>query len=230
MTFLALLLSLTALGADQDAIPTYEDTLPDTPSFSTAKKRLYTKIYSDHEVTFYCGCAYRDKTPDLTTCGMADAEMGSRAGRTEAEHVVPASAFGRTRACWASGGRGGCLKEDPVFAVFHSDLHNLVPTVGHINAVRSDYSMGLIEGDEARFGACDFEVDLEDDKVEPPVNVRGDIARTYFYVEFVYGLALTDGQRHLFRAWHQADPVDVWERERNARISELQGNYNPFIR
>lgn len=225
-----LLLVLTALAADGDAIPTYGDLLPKTPSFETVKKRMYSKVYFDHETTFYCGCAYSDKVPDLASCGMDAVELGPRADRTEVEHIVPASAFGRTRPCWAAGGRDECLRVDPVFETFHSDLHNLAPSVGDVNASRSDFSMGLIDGDDSSFGGCDFEVDLDDDKVEPPADVRGDIARAYFYVEWMYGLELTEGQRHLFLAWNAADPVDEWEITRDTRIEELQGNSNPFVR
>jgi len=232
---LMLLLALSATAADPDAIPSYQATLPSVPTFETAKKRMYGKVYFDHEKTFYCGCEYSDKVPDLESCGMADVELGPRAEVTEAEHIVPASAFGRTRPCWASGGRDECLRRaspvyDEVFATFHSDLHNLAPAVGHVNVLRSDFTMGLIDGDVTPFGQCDFEVSLEDDKVEPPRDVRGDIARVYFYVEHTYGLQLTYGERHLFRAWHQADPVDEWEIERDKRIETQQGNSNPFVR
>ncbi len=221
-----LLLSLAALAST----PSYESLLPDTPSFETAKKRMYQVVYKDRETTFYCGCRFTEKSPDLSSCGLSGVDLGPRALQTEAEHVVPASAFGRTRACWAIGGREECLRSDPVFATFHNDLHVIVPSIGHINAVRSDYSMGMIVGEQSKFGACDFEVDLEDDKVEPPEHVRGDIARTYFYVEWLYGLTLSQGQRHLFLAWNAADPVDEWERERDRRIESLQGNSNPFVR
>ena len=230
-----ILLTVVAFAADPDAIPTYEETLPSTPSSQTANKRMYDKVYFDHETTFYCGCAYVNKVPVLTSCGLDLDSMGTRANQTEVEHVVPASAFGRTRPCWASGGRDECLRKaspvyDSVFDTFHSDLHNLVPSVGHLNAIRSDFSMGLVEGDVNPFGACDFEYSLDDDKVEPPAHVRGDIARIYFYVEHTYGLQLTYGERHLFRAWHAADPVDEWEIERDKRIETLQGNSNPFVR
>jgi deoxyribonuclease-1 len=229
-TMLVALLALTALAADPDAVPDYDELIPKAPSFETAKKRMYGKVYLGHETTFYCGCTFADKVPDLASCGMDTADLGPRASRTEAEHVVPASAFGRTRACWAVGGRTECIKSDPVFKIFHSDLHNIVPSVGDVNASRSDFTMGLIDGDVEAFGACDFEVDLEDDKVEPPIDTRGDIARAYFYVEWMYGLALTDGQRHLFLAWHAADPVSEWELERDTRIETQQGNSNPFVR
>lgn len=220
---------LLALASAEEPLPDYIDLLPDTPSFSTAKRRMYNKVYSDHQTTFYCDCTYASKVPDLASCGMEEADLGSRAGRTEAEHVVPASAFGRTRDCWAAGGRKHCSDVDPVYKTFESDLHNLVPAVGEINGDRSDFSMGLLDGEHHAYGACDFEVSTDDDMVEPAPAVRGDIARVYFYVAWQYGLPLTEGERRLFLAWHRADPVDAWEIERNQRIEGLQGNSNPFI-
>jgi len=232
---LSLLFLMLSGASAQDDIPSYMETLPKTPSFQTARKRLYTKVYANHETTFYCGCTYKDNVPDLASCGLDRETMGPRADVTEAEHIVPASAFGRTRSCWAAGGRDECLRRasdvyDEVFDTFHSDLHNLTVAVGHINAVRSDFTMGLIPGDVNPYGQCDFEVSLDDDKVEPPTDVRGDIARAYFYVSHTYGLQLTQGELHLFRAWHQADPVSEWEIERDKLIEEQQGNSNPFVR
>jgi len=29
--------------------------------------------------------------------------------------------------------------------------------------------------------------------------------------------------------WHKQDPPDAWEKRRNDRIEEIQGNRNPFI-
>lgn len=190
---------------------------------------MYGKVYAGHQVTFYCGCVYADKVPDLASCGMDQADLGPRAERTEAEHVVPASAFGRTRACWTEGGRKNCEKVDPVFKAFNSDLNNLVPVVGDVNGDRSDFSMGLLEGENTAYGACDFEVSRDDDMVEPAPAVRGDIARVYLYIETTYGLSLTEGSRRLFLAWHKADPPDAWEQERDDRIFAIQGTRNPFV-
>ncbi len=234
-----ILLASLAFGGEL----THESVLPDTPSFSTAKKRMYNKVYFDHETTFYCGCAYSSKVPDLSSCGLEVLADAYRAKRTEAEHIVPASEFGATRDCWAIGGRSYCEDNDPVFDTFHSDLHNLTPTVGEINGDRSNltpavgeingdrsnHSFGLIDGEARDYGSCDFERDLEDGRVEPTDDIRGDIARTYFYVEWMYGLELAPGQRVLFLSWHFADPVSEWERTRNERITELQGKPNPFI-
>jgi deoxyribonuclease-1 len=62
--------------------------------------------------------------------------------------------------------------------------------------------------------------------------VRGDIARAYLYMNHAYpGLGIITKQtRPMWLRWHAADPPDAWEKERNQRIREVQGNGNPYIR
>ena len=77
--------------------------------------------------------------------------------------------------------------------------------------------------------ACDIEI--EHRKVEPRPEIRGDIARTYMYMEQAYpghGI-ISQSNRKLFEAWAKVDPVDDWERERARRIEAIQGNQNPFL-
>ena len=153
---------------------------------------------------------------------------------------MPAHAFGHTRQCWrepicttktgkAYKGRRCCAKIDPVFEAMESDLHNLVPAIGELNGDRSNRSFSMVSGEPREYGACNFEIDFDTDKVEPPEAVQGDIARTYFYMNTTYGLPISKKQRQLFETWARTDPVDDWERERNRRIAEIQGNANPFI-
>ena len=111
-----------------------------------------------------------------------------------------------------------------------SDMYNLVPAVGEINALRSNYSFTIIPGERSEFGECDMEI--ENRKAEPPPNVRGDIARIYFYMDWAYprhGVISNKNQR-LFKAWDKKDPVDAWECERCKRIEQIQGNENPFVK
>ena len=42
-------------------------------------------------------------------------------------------------------------------------------------------------------------------------------------------VAMDEPHRALFDAWDAEDPPDAWELERNRRITELQGNANPFV-
>jgi len=108
-------------------------------------------------------------------------------------------------------------------------MHNLVPAIGELNGLRSNYSFAMLPGEERRFGSCDMEIAGR--KAEPPPHVRGDIARTYFYMDAAYpGRGVISGKnRKLFEGWERQDPVDVWECERQRRIEKLQGNANPFV-
>ena len=91
-------------------------------------------------------------------------------------------------------------------------------------------SYAMIPREERRFGACDMEI--ADRKAEPPENIRGDIARIYFYMDESYpGRGIVSGKnRKLFEAWDKQDPVDSWECERESKINKIQGNENPFVR
>ncbi len=102
----------------------------------------------------------------------------------------------------------------PKFRYMESDLYNLVPAVGEINGLRSNYSFAMIPGEKRAFGKCDMEI--EGRKAEPPPGKRGDIARTYFYMGWAYpghGI-ISKKNRKLFEAWDKGDPVDEWECER----------------
>nr|WP_227665257.1 endonuclease [Magnetococcus marinus] len=232
---LSLLMTISAIAQAAD---------PQIPhriaSFSEAKK-LLPKVFEGHRTTFYCGCSYtKHKEVRSGACGYQPRKNPKRGSRIEWEHVVPAHAFGHTRQCWrepicttkkskAYKGRRCCAKVDPVFEAMESDLHNLVPAVGELNGDRSNRSFSMVAGEPRAYGACDFEIDWDTDRVEPRPEVRGDIARTYFYMNASYGLPISKKQRRLFDVWNREDPVDDWERERNRRIERIQGNANPFI-
>ena len=46
-------------------------------------------------------------------------------------------------------------------------MYNLVPAVGEINGLRSNYNFGIIPGEKREFGSCDMEI--EGQKAEPPL-------------------------------------------------------------
>ncbi len=207
-------------------------------SFSKAK-RLAAQIYEGHEVTVYCGCRYiyqgKKLVPDPTSCGYEPripitrkGKPNARAVRIEWEHVMPAWVFGHQRQCWQQGGRKAC-KKDPVFAKMEADLHNLVPAIGELNGDRSNFKFTMIPGEPRAYGKCDFEVNFKSKSAEPPDNVRGDIARIYFYMRDQYQLSLSNQQSKLLQAWSNIDPVDAWEIERNKRIKSIQGDGNPYV-
>jgi deoxyribonuclease-1 len=210
-------------------------------SFNHAKK-LLTQVFMGHETTFYCGCAYTGNEVNIASCGYQPKKDLDRAKRLEWEHVVPAEAFGQSFKEWREGhpacvdskgksfkGRNCARKMAMQFRYMEADLYNLQPAIGEVNGLRSNYSMEMIPGEKRAFGACD--VEIENRKIEPRPEIRGDIARTYLYMEWAYpghGIISRSNQK-LFEAWHKEDPVDDWERERARRIEGIQGNRNPFI-
>ena len=236
-----MILALQAIGAHGDE-PAF---LHDIASFRTAKK-ISTRIHADARYSFYCGCSYayrRDASQryarnhvEPRDCGYEPARSSERARFIEWEHVVPAYDFGRTRSCWREGhprckgrGRKCCRKVDPIFRAMEADLHNLQPAIGELNQDRGHLGFGLIPGEERDYGACDFEVDRHARVVEPRPEVRGDIARTYFYMERMYGVRISRKNRRLFETWDAQDPISPREQRRNRRIMEVQGNSNPFV-
>ncbi len=219
-------------------------------TFATAKKRALDTIYAGKQTTFYCNCKFTGrKTIEPSSCGYEPRRDPRSPDAShdptrdlEWEHVVPASRFGRTRACWQEptsfpacrksngrflSSRKCCRKVDQEFKEMEADLMNLRPAVGELNQDRSDNPYGDVDGEPRAYGACDFEV--QGGVAEPDEPDRGEIGRTYLYMERVWGMVLTDDERERFVAWHEQDRPDRWERRRNQRIRELQGVGNPFI-
>ena len=218
-------------------------------SFSKAKKIL-AKLYKQHQVTFYCGCSYSNKQVDHSSCGYKPKQpstkkgkVNKRAHRIEWEHIVPAHAFGQSFVEWRAGhpecvtkggkaykGRKCASKVNKEFKLMEADLYNLVPAIGEVNGNRSNYSMDMIPGEIRNYGDCDIEI--ESRKVEPTEGVRGNVARTYLYMDWAYpdrGI-LSKKNRKLFEAWNKSDPVDLWECERARLIEKVQGNENHFVK
>ena len=212
-------------------------------SFNKAKKILLRQVYQDHHTTFYCQCPFTKDKKVIHSNGYVPKKKWKRAHRLEWEHIVPAHAFGQSFKEWREGhpkcvdrkgkafkGRNCAQKVNIKFRFMQADMYNLVPAVGEINGLRSNYSFGMIPGEKREFGNCDMEI--ENQKAEPPPGVRGNIARTYFYMESAYpghGI-ISKKNRKLFQAWDTIDPVDEWECERGRRIETIQGNENPFVK
>ncbi len=223
-------------------------------TFEAAKKEL-SRIYEEERtfVDLYCGCPFEPASAhgfrvDLAACGYSPSRDPTRAARIEWEHAVPAAAFGRTFSPWRDGddacvdgrgkryrGRKCARKASREFSRMEADLHNLFPVVGEVNALREDLPMGVLDLPSRpskatyRFGRCTTEIDHG--VFLPRREVRGDLARAYKYMNLAYpGLGIVDdAHRALFDAWDDEDPPDAWERKRNSRIAERQGNGNVFI-
>jgi deoxyribonuclease-1 len=212
-------------------------------SFSKAQRILIKEIYRCHQTTFYCGSQYTQGRYVIHNAGYIPKRKSRSARRLEWDHVVPLTSFGYKFSEWRDGhpecldarsrpfkGRNCAEKVNRKFRLMQSDLYNLVPTIGEIRRLRSDRNYGMIPEEIQQFGDCDLEIAF--DKVEPPSEVRGDIARVYFYMDWAYPDFdfIAEEDRKLFKSWNEQDPVDSWECERAKRIERIQKNENPFVK
>lgn len=200
--------------------------------FNEAKRKA-VPIFAGKAEDFYCGCPIRWQAgkgmPDLTQCGYQVRKNGPRAMRIEWEHVVPAQQFGHQSTCWQQGGRELCSKKDQAFRQMEADLFNLRPAIGEVNGDRAHFRFSELPGAPTEYGSCPFQVDVRAQLAEPRPQIRGDIARIYFYMADRYQVSLTPREEQLFLLWHQQDPVDAAERALNQRIAQAMGWPNPFV-
>lgn len=215
-------------------------------SFSKAKKFLHSVIYSEtiDRLTFYCGCSYDSKkNVDQSSCGYVPGKDKKRAKRVEWEHIVPAAVLGESSKEWKYGspdcvdrigrhfkGRKCASKMNRAFQLMQADMYNLVPAIGEINSVRSDFSYGEIPGEKREFGKCDFEID--NGIAEPADSIKGDIARIYMYMNSAYpGLGIiNEKNRAMFEKWNLSDPPDEKECRKGLEIEKIQGNQNSVLK
>ena len=198
--------------------------------FQKAKNKMY-KVWSEHPYTFYCNCKYdRNKKNmiDRESCGYKPknpitkkGKQNKRAYRTEAEHIVPAENFYRQLECSRTSKqerkglskRNYCYKVNKTFRTFHDDIRNLVPAIGELNANRSNYRFGALDPKIGDYGKCQFQI--ENRKAYVSKDIRGDIARTYFYIRDKYGYKMSKQEIKMMEVWNKLDPIDEWEKKRN---------------
>lgn len=207
-------------------------------TFEKAKIELRQKVYFDRRQAdpgdLYCGCDWQwmgrsGGRVDLASCGYEVRADQNRAQRVEWEHIVPAWVLGHQRQCWQNGGRENCGNTDPVYRAMEADMHNLAPTIGEVNADRSNFRYGVLPSLPNQYGQCSTKTDFKQRVTEPRDEVKGFVARTQFYMHDRYGLAMSKQQQQLFMAWDRMYPVSNWERERDRRVAASMGHHNPFI-
>ena len=212
-------------------------------SFNKAKRHLL-EVYKDHQQTFYCGCNYNVKTIDYKACSYKPKNPKSkRANRIEWEHIVPAHDFGRSFAEWREGhkecvdnkkkkfkGRNCARKMNKQFRLMESDMYNLVPAIGEVNAIRSNHPISVTPLNKSEIaGSCATKI--SDNSIEPADQIKGFVARVYKYMHDAYpghGIISKKNQK-LFDAWDKMYPPSAWEIERAKRIEKIQGNVNQFV-
>ena len=128
-----------------------------------------------------------------------------------------------------------------------TDVHNLRASNIQVNSTRTNYSF-----DNCTSNSCDQIYGNSYSSTalvfEPRDEDKGDVARIIFYMDVRYegdsgelDLEMTEnilsvtsklprhGVRSTLLEWHEMDPVDDFERNRNDVIYSFQGNRNPFI-
>ena len=128
-----------------------------------------------------------------------------------------------------------------------TDVHNLRASNIQVNSTRLNYSF-----DDCTSNSCNqtYLNSYSDSALvfEPRDEDKGDVARIIFYMDLRYegdsgeeDLEMTEsilstssklprhGVRSTLLQWHELDPVDDFERNRNDVIYSYQGNRNPFI-
>ena len=141
-----------------------------------------------------------------------------------------------------------------------SDLVHVVPTDGYVNNRRSNYPFGEVlnvtyssNNNYCKLGSCKT-AGYSGTVFEPNDEIKGDIARIYFYMATCYekkcsswsggvfsseNLGLKNWVVDMLMAWSKQDPVDDIERARNDAVQNTevtlsngkkkQNNRNPFV-
>ena len=136
------------------------------------------------------------------------------------------------------------------FDAASTDVHAIRPADISVNRVRGN--LDFDEGGELFVDGNGITQNFRDeDSWEPREEVKGDLARMLFYMAIRYegeenepDLELLDtvstlnfsqpgigyyGKLSTLLKWHEEDPVGRFERLRNQKVFEFQGNRNPFI-
>ena len=159
---------------------------------------------------------------------------------------------GRSQSKTSFGGNADDWNREHVWAKSHGDFgdnppcgtdaHHIRPTDASVNSARGnlDFDDGGSQHSEAT--GCYY----DGNSWEPRDEVKGDVARMIFYMAVRYegengepNLEMADdvntspqplhGKMSTLLAWHQQDPPDSFEQNRNDVIYSYQNNRNPFV-
>ena len=218
-------------------------------SFNTSKNNLARYVYNNRDIkreTIYCGCDYSlSQKVNPTNCGYKnDGRYEKRGLKIEWEHVVPAENFWQSFEEWRNpekfplcktkswkqySGRACAGKVNKEYKRMEADMYNLYPAVGALNALRSNYQIAEISWEKRLFWTCDMEIDSR--KMEPPENMKWDIARIYLYMDATYpwrGI-ISNKNKKLITSWSKKDPVSEEECNRYNAILKIQKNRNIIL-
>jgi len=210
-------------------------------SLEVAKKAI-KQVYLDsgQTRTLHCGCFFdKQKQVYPNSCDITPARLRIKEERKILKwvHAMPLSVFADSMNCWSQliciksdgskfKGANCCGNISPKFKSMESDMHNLIPTVDWTIGTTNDSFKSVAFGGMEEYKACISGGVIPED---PVAVTRGNLARAYFYMSFLYRIHIQDTLEEKLRAWHFEDPPDTMEETRNSLIEQVQGNRNPFI-
>lgn len=193
-------------------------------SISTHAEQTVIHDYTDARENYFYDKLYIGTTGESLYCGINRPLDNATGGGRSLEHVMPAIWMANHFECETR----DC--DHPIYKHAEGDLHNLWLAVRSINSSRKNNLYGEVDGDR-RFDYCpDFERTYSPDpvRIEPRNVVKGNVARTLFYMSSEYKFDLK-GMKPMLKRWNRLDPPNEHEHWRNDRIFELQGTRNKFI-
>ena len=208
-------------------------------SFSSAKTSLASSVYGTKGQTFYCDCSYQAKSIKSKKCGILTKKLKKRQKRLEWEHIVPAHAFGFSFEEWrdhkkvcgkkSKSPRKCARKKNKLFKQMEGNIFNLVPSIGAVNGLRSNYS--FVNSVPKEFELCKDGLRVNKRKATPPDRVKGNIARIYMYMNERYpGRGIIGKKKKtMFQEWNLSDPIDRNECQIYLKKKKIQLEIIPMM-
>ena len=158
--------------------------------------------------------------------------------------------------CGSYSGEGDCYNREHLWAQSwtnndsdeKTDLHHVYPTDGYVNNRRGNYAFGEVNNaswtsqNGGKLGPNSIS-GFSGTVFEPIDEYKGDIARAMMYVSVRYyqedgswdnsdmttKSIIKDWAMTMLLRWHEEDPVDDKEINRNNKVYNIQRNRNPFV-
>ncbi len=193
--------------------------------YDRARQYLFGKIHlrRDSKLGYYVEDVYCQKiytNNDFQTRSQLGEMRVPESNILNCEHTWPQSKFNN---------------QEPKIAQV-SDLNHLFPTDSQANSIRGNIPFAEVDGQEIKsdckishIGSSINGGDRQGHYFEPPTKHKGNVARALFYFAVRYNMNIDSNQENFLKKWHEEDPVDIEEMERNEEVMMAQGNRNPFI-
>ena len=214
-------------------------------TFDKAKEELRAFYFynAQYRFDFYCQAPFKVepksdlsgfKTPEIieSSAYTPSTKSNKKAKIIEFEHIVPASAFGKHLSCWSETskkgkkGRANC-QDAQLFNQMESDVLNIVPAIGEINASRSTFEYFDAPQDLqfSQYGNCKVFVDSKNKRFYPAPYSKGYIARSYLYMIETYfipnDLPYDKEEFTRMQKWDKLYPQDSAEKVLRERLEQI---------